>query len=95
MPRDYPAARNAAITVGVGPTNVANAQNRTVIYIKNTSPAAQTITVVLGDFAINAGIILAVGDVYYDSDGDRYQCWRGPIICYGADAAAAISLHEH
>lgn len=86
--------RNEDVTVGVGPTVICPPAPRVNIYVKNISPGAQVVTVMLGDKDTAQGIRLAVGEWYQDSSGDVYQCWQGKILGRGTDAAAKVGIME-
>ncbi len=96
MVQDYPPSRNESVAVGVTSVEIAPARERVLFYIKNTSAAAQTVTVVLGPVAAvaGAGIVLEPGDFISDSDGDIYRAWRGPILAISSAAGATLAVTE-
>jgi len=90
-------ARNEIITVGATEVLVSGKKNRKVIYGRNTSAAAQTITIVLDN--INAavagqGIVLAPGEYFLESTTDGYKCWNGDIKAIASAAGATLAVME-
>ena len=90
-------ARNEVITVGATEVNISPKRNRKSIYIRNTSTAAQVVTIVFDN--INAatagkGIILAPGEYIVESTTEGYKCWNGDIKAISSAAGATMSIME-
>ncbi len=90
--------RNEAVTVSNTSVKIADVRpERKVIYINNTSNASdKIITVVFGNQSavVNAGQVLAVGDISADSSDGNYQCYQGVITAICAVAGGQLSIFE-
>jgi len=95
----YPSepVRNEIVAVGVTSVSLTIDQQgrRKMIYIRNTSDAAQVITVSLGKTAVaNQGFLLNVGDYIIDSRSELYEPYQGVITAISTAAAGQISIVE-
>ena len=84
---------SAQATVGTSSVNVLPDQKRVLYSIVNSSTGGQVITLNLGRVAVaGAGIVLAPGQAWVDSNGEGYECYQGPIqaIASGAGGAASV-----
>ena len=90
-------ARNEVVTIGTTEVNISPKKNRKAIYVRNTSTAAQVVTIALDN--INAavagtGIILAPGEYFVESTTEGYKCWNGDIKAIASAAGATIAVME-
>jgi hypothetical protein len=88
--------RNDLVSVGTASGIVADANPRITIYIRNSSAAAQEITlhVGYGQAEVNKGIILKAGESWLDSSGDGYPCYQGVITAISSAAGGQVSVFE-
>ena len=90
-------ARNVSLTVGVAEVNISPKRERKSIYIRNTSTAAQVITLAFDNInAVTAGvgIVLAPGEYITESTTEGYECWNGDIKAIASAAGGAVSIME-
>jgi hypothetical protein len=89
--------RNEAVTVGatsvvISPEYV---NGRHVLYVRNSSTAAQVITLAFGQAAVASnGIILNVGDFFYDAISEGYVPYSGQINAISSAAGGQVSVME-
>lgn len=70
-------------------------QQRSAIIITNTSPAAQVITISIGQEAVSGqGIQLSVGGTYQDSKDGSYNPSNKAIYAISSAAGGTIAVHE-
>lgn len=90
--------RNETVDVGVAAVAVSkNNLGRRMLYIRNSSPAAQVITVTFSDNAIavaNKGIVLKPEEALTDSDSAGYECWKGNISAISDGANGVLTVVE-
>ena len=90
-------ARNATVAVDTTAVAVAPERDRISIYLRNSSTAGQTITLVCSDTqtaTVLAGMPLKQGDFIIDSDNEKYECWDGNISAISDVAGAVLSVYE-
>lgn len=90
-------ARNEVVTVGATQVLISPKRERKVIYIRNTSTAAQVVTIAFDN--VNAvvagtGIILAPGEYITESTTQGFKCWNGDIKAIASAAGATLSIME-
>lgn len=86
---------NKVVTIGTASVLIAGKSAKKVIYLRNTSTAAQVITLAFDN--INAavagtGIILAPGEYLSDSNSEGYEAWNGDIKAIASAAGATLSV---
>lgn len=88
--------RNDLITVGTASVNIAEGVPRQAIVIRNSSTAAQEITLNLGfNVAVaNKGIVLKAGESFTDSTSEGYVCYQGQITAIASAANGQVSVME-
>lgn len=87
----------STVSVGVSSVQVTAAANRQMIYIRNTSTAAQVITLVLSDTdeaVANNGIVLAAGEYFADSNSEGYKCWQGKISAISSAIGGSLTITQ-
>ena len=92
-------ARNASVTVGTSAVIVLplTSPPRTRFAIKNTSTAAQVITLSFGQEKVpvaGEGVVLNVGETCADSNGDTYEVFKGAILGIASAAGGTVSVFE-
>ena len=93
----YEQALNVIKSVTIGATSVlvAGKAPRKVIYLRNTSAAAQVITIAFDNMnaaVANTGLIIAPGEYVLDSNSEGYSCWNGDIKAIASAAGATLSV---
>lgn len=90
-------AINTSVTVGATSVTVSTARNRKMIYLRNTSTAAQVITIALDNInpaVALKGIVLSPGEFFLDSVSEGYVPWNGDIKAIASAAGATLSVQE-
>jgi hypothetical protein len=90
-------ARNEIVTVGATQVVISPKKERKAIYIRNTSAAAQIVTIAFDN--INAvvagrGIVLSPGEYITESTNSGYKCWNGDIKAIANAAGATLAIME-
>lgn len=83
------------VTIGTASVLVAVKSPKKVIYIRNTSTAAQVITIAfdnVSDAVANIGIVLAPGEYITDANSEGYKAWNGDIKAISSAAGGTISV---
>lgn len=83
------------LTVGAASVLVSKKAARKVIYLRNTSAAAQIITIAfdnVSDAVAGTGIVLAPGEYVSDSNSEGYTAWNGDIKAIASAAGATLSI---
>jgi len=86
-----------SVTVDATSLLISQKQKRKVIYLRNTSLAAQIITIAFDN--INAavagkGIILAPGEYVLDSSSEGYKAWSGDVKAISSAAGGTLAIME-
>lgn len=90
-------ARNDTVTVGATEVVISPKRERKAIYIRNTSTAAQVVTIVfdnLNAVVAGQGIILSPGEYITESTNSGYECWNGDIKAIASAADATLAIME-
>lgn len=87
---------NSKETIGTTSKRVIPASKRDVLVLRNSSTAAQKITVVMGNKSAVAdeGIVLSPGQTWIDSTNAGYKCWEGEVQAISDIAGATLSISE-
>lgn len=86
-----------ALTIGATAVEISGIKPRKLIYIRNTSAAAQVLTIAFDNFnpaVAGSGIILSAGEAVTDSTTAGYKCWGGKISAVASAAGGTISFME-
>jgi len=97
MAYEQNAAINTSITVGATSITVSPARDRKMVYLRNTSTAAQVITLALDNMnpaVALKGLVLAPGEFFLDSVSEGYKPWNGDIKAIASAAGATLALQE-
>lgn len=90
-------SRNDQIDIGLSSVRVMEAQERSFIYIRNTSIGGQTITLVLNNFqpaVANKGIVLSPGQSFVETNAFDFKAWQGQIQAISDLAGAKLTVSE-
>ena len=91
--------RNDLVAVGATAVllcdNANPADPRQFVYMRNSSAAAQVMTLVFGDYqtiTVNKGIVLTAFNSYYEVKSEGFEVWQGRIwaICDAAAGQASV-----
>ena len=86
---------NKVITIGTSSLLVAEKSAKKVIYLRNTSTAAQVITLAFDNMnaaVAGTGLIIAPGEYVLDSNSEGYEAWNGQIKAIASAAGATLSV---
>ena len=84
---------SATVTVGTTSISILPDQKRRIYTVVNSSTGGQYITLNLGRVAVaGAGIYLAPGQAWVDSNGEGYECFQGPIQAVASGAGGAVAV---
>lgn len=84
-----------SVTIGAASVLVAGKADRKSVYLRNTSTAAQVITIAFDNInaaVANVGVIIAPGEYLLDSNSEGYKCWNGDIKAIASAAGATLSV---
>jgi hypothetical protein len=95
----YEQQYNRVDTVTVGATSIMISQkkDRKVIYLRNTSAAAQVITIAFDNInpaVAGKGIVLSPGEYVLDSSSEGYKAWNGDISAISSAAGGTLAVME-
>jgi hypothetical protein len=97
MAYETDSATNTSITVGATSVLISGKKARKLIYLRNTSAAAQVITLAFDNSnpaVALKGIVLAPGEFFLDSLSETYKPWSGEIKAIASAAGATLALQE-
>ena len=88
---------NVIKTVTIGTTSVliAGKSAKKVIYLRNTSTAAQVITIAfdnMNEATAGKGLVISPGEYIQDSNSEGYSAWNGDIKAIASAAGATLSV---
>lgn len=89
--------RNELIDVSTSNVSLADPRFRQELIIRNSSTAAQEITLVLSNnqqAEVNKGIVLKAGESYYASNNTGFTVWSGRINAIASAINGQISIFE-
>jgi hypothetical protein len=84
-------------TIGATSVKISQKQERKVIYLRNTSTAAQVISIAFDNInpaVANSGIVLAPGEYILDSSSEGYTAWNGDISAISSAAGGTLAMME-
>lgn len=90
---------NTTATVGATASKISVSKRRKVLYYRNTSTAAQVITIVFdnlagGSIVAGSGFVLSPGEFIQDSKSEGYEPWNGEVWAIASAAGATLAITE-
>jgi len=90
---------NETQTIGATATKISVSKRRKVLYYRNTSTAAQVITIVFDNLKGSAmvagsGFVLSPGEFIQDSISEGYKPWNGEVWAIASAAGATLAISE-
>jgi len=88
--------RNSREAVGVSTVYISSPKYRKVLYLRNSSPAAQEITIHFGTGAVTLkeGIILKAGEWYIEASDNGFEAFSGTITAISDLAGGYLTIME-
>ncbi len=94
-------ARNDSVAVGVTAVEILaptySGRPRSYFYIRNSSTAGQTVTLVFGDYqtiTAGVGIVLLPTGIHSEATDPVFECWQGRVWAIADAAAGSVSVVE-
>jgi len=87
--------RNESATIGTTSVEALKANDhRKAIYIHNTGATTLTICKGIVPAVAGAGIVIASGSAFFETDSDNFNAWKGAIQIVSSAAGGTIGLSE-